>query len=320
MRVAVTGAAGLLGRSVTHYLADRGVEVRAVVRTEAQGRTLEHDRPVSILTADVRSVSSLLAAFADCDAVLHCAALVQTRGPTREFYVTNVLGTQAVLQACREAHVSRLVHISSQSVYDLDRAPDGGVIDETWATEPRPERRGAYSRTKLAAEHLLRRASSVSRPPHIVILRPGALYARGRLPGPGMLGKWLPHSGLGIVVGRLDTHLNFTHVINVAEAVRLALSADVPAGSVFNIVDDEALTQQKYMQMLGPRMRILLIDPAWVRAAFQPAWTILSRHSGPSYGFDPDRITHAAKSVIYSTQAARQRLGWSPVATLEECL
>lgn len=316
MRVAVTGAAGLLGRSITRYLAARGMEVHAVVRTEAQRHAMEHGESLSIMTADVRSVPRLVAAFSGCDGVIHCAARAQTTGPAREFYTTNVLGTRAVLAACREAHVSRLVHISSQSVYDLNGAPEGGMIDEAWATEPRPERRGAYSRTKLAAEHLVRRASSESPSPHIIILRPGALYAPDRMPGPGPLGTWLPHSNWGVVVGRPTRHLNLTHVDNVAEAVRLALSADLPTGSVFNIVDNEALTQQMHLQMAG--RRVLFIDPAWARAAFQIVWTVLPRHFGLRHAFDPARIAHATKNVTYSTQAARQRLGWSPVAAPED--
>jgi len=309
MRVAVTGAAGLLGRSITRYLAERGLELRALIRSEAQGRALKVDRLVSIVTADILSTSRLVSAFMGCDAVVHCAARVQPRGPAREFYVANVLGTKAVLEACREARVPRLVHISSQGVYDLDDARDGELIDETSATESRPERRGAYSRTKLAAEHLLRRMSSTSPTPHVVILRPGALYGPDHVLGPGPLGTWLPHSGWGVAVGRLDTHLNFTHVDNVAEAVRLALCGDVPTGSTFNVVDDEDLTQEKYMRMLG--QHILLVNPAWMRAAFWLAWAI-----GPGrfrHAVDPVRVAHATRNVAYSTQAARQRLGWSPV-------
>ena len=178
MRVAVTGAAGLLGRSITRYLVERGLELRAIVRSEAQGRALKVDRLVSIVTADILSTPRLVSAFMGCDAVVHCAARVQLGGLAREFYVANVLGTKAVLEACREARVPRLVHISSQGVYDLDDARDGELIDETSATESRPERRGAYSRTKLAAEHLLRRMSSTSPTPHVVILRPGAYLVR----------------------------------------------------------------------------------------------------------------------------------------------
>jgi 2-alkyl-3-oxoalkanoate reductase len=316
LRVAVTGAAGLLGRSITRYLASRGVEVRAIVRTEGQGDTPEHGGSVSIVAADVRSLPRLVAAFSGCDGVVHSAAQVQPGKATREFYTTNVLGTRAVLAASREAGVSRLVHISSQSVYDLNSALDGEMIDEDWPTEPRPERRGAYSRTKLAAEHLVRRAASLSPSPHIVILRPGALYAPDRMPGPGPLGKWLPRLTWGVVLGRPDAHLNFTHVDNVAEAVRLALFTDVPSGSVFNIVDDEALTQRMYLRMVG--RRALFIDPAWARAAFQVAWAVLPRRSGLRQAFDPSRIAHATTDVAYSTLAARQRLGWSPVAALED--
>src|SRR2546425_13373 len=107
MRVAVTGAAGLLGRSITRYLAERGLELRALIRSEAQGRALKVDRLGSIVTADILSTSRLVSAFMGCDAVVHCAARVQPGGPAREFYVANVLGTKAVLKHVGHVELAR---------------------------------------------------------------------------------------------------------------------------------------------------------------------------------------------------------------------
>jgi dTDP-glucose 4,6-dehydratase len=70
------------------------------------------------------------------------------------FFRTNVLGTQTLLEACRQVGVARFHHISTCEVYgdlDLDAGPAGAFTEET---PYRP--RTPYNASKAGADHAVR--------------------------------------------------------------------------------------------------------------------------------------------------------------------
>jgi dTDP-glucose 4,6-dehydratase len=70
------------------------------------------------------------------------------------FFKTNVLGTQTLLEACRQVGVARFHHISTCEVYgdlDLDAAP-GEAFTETSPYRPRTP----YNASKAGADHAVR--------------------------------------------------------------------------------------------------------------------------------------------------------------------
>ena len=97
--VAVTGASGFIGAAVAERLIADGDDV---VGVDVAG---EPDR-----RADVADPSSVVAALAGADAVVHAAALVAERGRMEDFVRVNVRGTRNVLDA---AGARRAVVIAS---------------------------------------------------------------------------------------------------------------------------------------------------------------------------------------------------------------
>lgn len=119
---AITGGTGSLGTAVTHHLLAQGHKVRTLSRNEHRISALEDSVPTSLrknLTAmmgDVRDRYRLWRAFARCDYVIHAAALKgvgRCESDPGEAMQTNVLGTQAVADACLDAGVKRAVFVSS---------------------------------------------------------------------------------------------------------------------------------------------------------------------------------------------------------------
>ena len=158
MRVAVTGASGLLGGNLAAELIGAGHEV---VATRRAGTKIGHldDLAIEWVDAELGSTESLSRAFANTAAVFHCAAAVSVkRDVTPEMTAANVTGTANVIAAATAAKVPRLVHTSS--VVAVGLSTDGRPCDETAAwnfdTEGLVD---AYAITKHQAEELVTAAA-----------------------------------------------------------------------------------------------------------------------------------------------------------------
>ena len=131
-RVAVTGAAGHLGRAVVAALAARGAEPVGLSSTPGEGR-----RPYRL---DDPVATDLISGL---DAVVHTAWDQRAADPIAR----NLEGTRRLAAAAGAAGV-RLVFVSSLAAY--------------------PGTRSAYGRTKLAAEEAVRRAGGASVRPGLI--------------------------------------------------------------------------------------------------------------------------------------------------------
>ena len=124
----VTGGCGFIGSNfVRHALAaDPAVRVVNLDALTYAGNPanlagLESDPRYAFVKADVTDRDAVRAAFRrGADAVVHFAAeshvdrSIQDSGP---FVRTNVLGTQVLLDAAREAGVGKFVQVSTDEVY-----------------------------------------------------------------------------------------------------------------------------------------------------------------------------------------------------------
>src|SRR3546814_15612799 len=113
------------------------------------------------------------------------------RGSAGDFEAGTVWGTRNVVRACREHGVRKLVYVSSMRVLDHAGRKPGMAVTEDYPVEPHPDLRGAYTRTKLAAEREVLAAIRDHALP-AVIIRPGPISGtcagrttpqRGRAPG-----------------------------------------------------------------------------------------------------------------------------------------
>jgi len=173
-RVLVTGAAGFIGSHLTEALARAGASVRAFVRYNSRNAYgwLELADPgvmseVEIFVGDLTNPEAANGATSGCDVVLHLGALIPIpysyRHP-REFVAANIEGTINILEGCRHAGVSRLVHTSSSEVYGTAQAVP---IDESHPLQAQ----SPYAATKVAADQLaLSYQQSFDTP--VVVVRP----------------------------------------------------------------------------------------------------------------------------------------------------
>jgi dihydroflavonol-4-reductase len=129
----VTGGTGFLGSHLVKALAERGDELRLLVRESSR---LDAVSGIEFETApgDVMDQESLEGAMQGVRRVFHVAGIPSMRPGDRErVFDVNVSGTRHVLEAAERAGVERVVHTSS--IAAIGPAERGGTADETqWFT------------------------------------------------------------------------------------------------------------------------------------------------------------------------------------------
>lgn len=120
MRVAVTGASGVLGRGLAARLLSQGHDVAGIARHRPESWPSAAD----FVAADIRDADAVRRALGGADVVAHCA-WAQTPGrDDRIGHQVNIDGTRNVLDAMAESGARRIVFASTAHVYGgLDGAP-----------------------------------------------------------------------------------------------------------------------------------------------------------------------------------------------------
>lgn len=156
MRVAVTGARGLLGSRLCLELWNRGHDVVGLLRAPApslpapamESRRRPFEYRVCDLT-DGRAVEGVIAE-ARPEVVIHTASMTDVDRCERDpalAYANNVEATAHLCRASRSA-AAHLIHVSTDYVFDGERGPYG--------EEDVPNPRGTYATTKHMAEQAVR--------------------------------------------------------------------------------------------------------------------------------------------------------------------
>lgn len=162
-RVLITGAGGYIGGRLVGAMAERGVELRTLVRDPAP--ELDVDQTLCDLAgADAEPI--LRTAAQGVDAIVHLAGedeVLAAREPARALADT-VVATERVAEAAAVVGVPRLIYLSTVHVYGARMLPDT-VLDEDMRVEPR----NAYAISRLASEHVA--AAQASAPEQLVVFR-----------------------------------------------------------------------------------------------------------------------------------------------------
>ncbi|MDN5782901.1 MAG: GDP-mannose 4,6-dehydratase, partial [Luteimonas sp.] len=146
--ILVCGGAGYIGSHMCKLLARTG-RIPVTLDNLSTGHR-QAVRWGPLLQVDLLDPGALAAAFRSYrfDAVMHFAARSLVGESVREpglYFRNNVTGTLNLLDAMRDAAVSRLVFSSTAAVYGI---PDSTPIDETHPTQPV----NPYGWSKLMAE------------------------------------------------------------------------------------------------------------------------------------------------------------------------
>lgn len=302
MRVLVTGAAGFIGRALIDRLRADGHETVGVDRDPGPG----------IVAGDIGAPGPWQDAAADCDVVVHTAALVGMPSDESAFWRVNVLGVRLALEAAQRAGAKRFVHLSSVVTFGL-HFPDG--VDERHPVAPTGV---AYTDTKIAAEQVVLAAHAAGEQ-ECVIVRPGDVYGPGSRPWVLMpLDFMASHRFVLPAYGR-GIHSPI-YVDDLVDGIVRALDAPAAAGRVITLSGGVGVTTRDYFgrlaAMRGHRVPRIPTGAALAGAA---AYTALERARGRSSELTPHAVRYLAERTgTYGIATARELLDWTPLVDLDE--
>lgn len=297
----VTGCAGFIGSHLSERLIADGWSVVGVdAFTDYYERSAKQDNVAGLLDDSSFQLEELDLAEAnlaplmrDAPLVFHLAAQPGVRGSFGEgfgrYVHDNILATQRVFEAAKDAGCSRVVWASSSSVYgDAEAYP---TIEGVTPTSPR----SPYGATKRACEDLaeIYRIGGLS----TVGLRYFTVYGPRQRPDMAMrrLCERLLDGGTFPMFGDGSQSRDFTHVSDAVEGTYLAGLASDPH-SIYNIGGGEEATLSEVI-------------------------ATLEELAGVSVALDRRGVqTGDVKRTSADTTRARQTLGWAPTVGLREGL
>ncbi|MCL2106612.1 MAG: NAD(P)-dependent oxidoreductase [Oscillospiraceae bacterium] len=239
--VFVTGASGCIGGWVVKNLVEEGRRVVALVQDPERLRKLLLIMPaddlakVEIVIGDLSNLEDVRGCYArGVTKVIHLAALQLPfckADPVRGARV-NVVGTQNIFQAAREAGISQLVYSSSTAVYGRPEEYPGGVFGHESPLKPRSFY-GAYKQDNEICAQVWFADEGIAS----IGIRPFVVY--GPLRDQGMTST--PTSAIKAAVRGESYHISyggaaeFQYADDTAKAFILAADAPARGARCFNL-------------------------------------------------------------------------------------
>ena len=312
----MTGTGSLLLGGLASELLRRGDEVVCLQRRPAA--FMGHQNAHEVL-ADICNADAVALAAKGCDAIIHGAARVGVVGSQKEFYDTNVHGTENILRAAEQQSISRLVFVSTPSVAHTGASLVGAPAGQAEIGRSR----SYYAESKAIAERTVLNARNSQLA--VVAIRPHLVW------GPGdtqLVGRIVERakSGRLAVVGTGNALVDSTYIDNAISAHIAALDAlhigSACDGKAYVVSNGEPRTVNELMRSMcesagvpfEPRHLSLtlgirlgsLVERLWplMQSSEPPITRFIAEQLGTAHWFD-QRVVH-------------NDLKWAPSVTLDE--
>jgi len=315
LKVLITGASGFIGRRLSQTLSESNHSVVGTGRTVPPS---SENFPGKFIAADLQKESDCRSVSRDLDAIVHCAGKAGAWGRSGDYFRANVVATQQLLAAARANGVTRFINLSSPSIYfdykdQFDLKED--QLPKSFSN--------AYASTKYEAEKLV----SAAHGPHFwtLSLRPRGVIGAGDR-------NWLPRiiamrsRNRLVQVGDGKNIVDFTSVLNLADAVELALRGEERCyGRLYNITNGtpeplwEVITRALEAVGLDGKRKKLPRPPMMALAKMSAFYHRLKK-SEKEPELLPIKVGVASYSMTLNIDAAREILGYRPKTTTAQSI
>lgn len=315
--VLITGGGGFLGSAIIERLVARGDAVRSLSRGDYPKLA---NMGVDQIRGDIADPQIVETACRGVELVLHVAAKPPPWGKYRDYYKTNVTGTQNVIDGCTRNNISRLVYTSTPSVV-FDGTDMQGVDESV----PYPARLNAfYPKTKAMAEQLV--LSATGNHLQTVVLRPHQIWGPGDPHfAPRLISRAKKLKRIGSGKNLFDT----TYIDNAVDAHILAADTletnPAISGNIYFISQADPIPA---WDMIDAILAAAGLPPVTGTISYKTAWTMGAimeffyrtfqlPGEPPMTRFLADAV---AKSHWFDISAAKKDLGYIPGVSTKEGL
>ncbi len=314
----VTGVSGFVGKALAKELHKRGYEVVGLARREVQDLK---DLGIKVLIADISFEQNLKQEyFQGIKTVFHVAAKVDMWGDWKDFYQTNVVGTQNLIFLSKTNGVKNFIFTSSPSV-----VADGTNLKGVDESKPYPEKfLSFYPQTKVISEKFV--LSSHSEDFRTIALRPHLIF------GPGDTGLTLivvekAKKGQLVIVGKGENKVDFTFIDDCVDAHILAaqgIDKDFNVGGkpYFITQGEPYLLWEWVNKVLACNNMPPLKKKVSLKFAFFMAslMEFFSRITGKEPRLTRFLVEEMATDHYFSIESARKNLGYNPKISIDEAI
>ncbi len=257
--ILITGGAGFIGSHFTEALVAAYPGHRVIVldkMTYAADVTyiqplLDSNR-AQLVIGDICDFDTCRKLLHECDLVVHAAAeshVDRSFHSSILFTQTNALGTHTVMEACRDAKVPRIVHVSTDEVYGEVLSGDIAEAGELNPTNP-------YSASKAAAEMIVNGYRHSFKLP-VVVVRANNVYGIRQFPE-----KLIPRCIMSLIDGKkIPLHgdgSNVRHYLAAPDfaAALILLAQKGVINEVYNIGSREEYPNREVVKMLCEQFNV----------------------------------------------------------------
>jgi NADH dehydrogenase len=293
--ILVIGGSGFVGRHLVGALCASGARVVVPTRRRERAKSLILLPTVEVVETDPRDHRALARLAAGRDAVVNLAGVLHSprgveRGPNNygpAFAEAHVEIPQALVGACREAGVKRLLHMSALGAS---------------ATAP-----SEYLRSKAIGEKVVLAAEDLS----VTVFRPSVIFG----PEDSFLNQFAKLAALFpvLAIPGADARFQPVYVRDVVRAFLAALDDPATSGRSYDLCGPEEATLRElveYVCRVTGRRRLVIGMPDW--AARMQAW-FLENLPGPLLSRD-NLDSMQVPSVCRDCNGGAFPFGLQPVA------
>lgn len=275
----ITGGTGFVGRHLIARLLSLGEQARILARGSA-------DIPgAELVQGDLTDPSSFAGYLKGCRAVIHLVGIIRESG-RNTFRRIHVLGTQNVVEACKEAGVTRLLHMS--------------------ALGARPDAASRYHRSKWKAEEIVRGSGLEA-----TIFRPSVIFGAGNAFIPQI--RDLLRRPVTPVIGNGMSLSQPIWVEDVVSCFVDALGKPETMRRFYQLGGQETYGFEQLIDLVAEADGIekpkIHLPPILVR----PVAAVMSRLS-PRFPLTPDQLTMLLEDNICDIAEMQEMFGLSPAS------
>ncbi|PIE36098.1 hypothetical protein CSA56_01410 [candidate division KSB3 bacterium] len=310
MNVFVTGASGFVGTHLVKRLVADGHTVYALVRTTSAIDELQRSGVQLVFHDEIHEKSAFRDIFlkhSDIQVVYHLASIVTLASVTYDdYWRSNVLATQHLLDACREVNLSAFVYCSSVGVI--------GPLSDVPANEESPCRPdSSYGKTKYEAERLALEYYHKYHMP-ITVIRPAWIY------GPGDRRTFtffrMVAYGRFFYIGDGRTLISPVYVDDVVQALLLgAKHIDRSQGEVFIAAGKESVSLEFLAEQVAREAGSSILPfriPATLATIVAAACETLCKPLGLEPPIHRHRLDFFFRNQAFDISKIQRTLGYSP--------